>query len=203
MKLEDLPDFAKPYKKKGYEVRLCGKAYRLLRISSKRVEGKKYPVLSQEYIGTILEDGTLKKSKIESRGPGFVQEFGLSDFLMKRFRRTLQRSIYGYEGERGLHILLLGILFYVFGTVSEEAIKRCRLTCKHAKVLSSVASEQRKRIERLSQKIATEQEKLFGTDRADFEMFMRLCVVESVSKKAPEYPEEALEILHRHEGALS
>lgn len=203
MRLEDLPDFAKPYKKTGYDVRLCGKAYRLLRISSKRVKGKKYPVISQEYIGTILEDGTLKKSKAEVRGPGFVQEFGLSDFLMKRFRRTLQRSIYGYDAEKGFHILLLGILFYVFGTVSEEAIKRCRLTCKYAKDLSGVASEQRRRIERLSQKVAGEQEKLFGADRADFEMFMRLCVVDSVSEKTPEYPEEALEILHRHEEASS
>ena len=55
MKLEDLPEFAKPYKKRGYDVRLSRGTYQLLRISSKRVEGKSYPVLVQEYIGIIKE----------------------------------------------------------------------------------------------------------------------------------------------------
>ena len=50
MKLELLPDFAKPFKTKGYDVRLVKNSYQLFRVTSKRVEGKKYPVLSQEYI---------------------------------------------------------------------------------------------------------------------------------------------------------
>ena len=53
MKLELLPDFAKPFKTKGFDVRLVKNSYQLFRVTSKRVEGKKHPVLSQEYIGTI------------------------------------------------------------------------------------------------------------------------------------------------------
>jgi len=53
MKKELLPDFAKPYKTKGFDVRLVRGCYQLFKISSKRVEGKSYPVLTQIYIGTI------------------------------------------------------------------------------------------------------------------------------------------------------
>lgn len=198
MKLEDLPNFAKPYKKPGYDVRKSGDSYRLIKITSERVEGKKYPVLKQLYIGTILEDGTLKKSHPHSPSPGFSQEFGLSDFLLKRFKRTLQRSVYGYEGEKATELIKLAILYYVLGTVSDIAIKRCRLTCANAEKLSKLATEQRVRIERLSQKIAAKQSELFREDKADFEMLMRLCVVDSLAEKNPEYPEEATAILQRH-----
>ena len=53
MKLDLLPDFAKPFKTKGFDVRLVRGSYQLFKVSSKRVEGKKYPVLEQSYIGTI------------------------------------------------------------------------------------------------------------------------------------------------------
>ena len=54
MKLENIPGFAKPYKKKGYDVRLVGGTYQLFRVSSKKVEDKNYPVLIQE-IGSFTE----------------------------------------------------------------------------------------------------------------------------------------------------
>lgn len=56
MKLDLLPDFAKPFKTKGFDVRLVRGSYQLFKVSSKRVEGKKYPVLEQSYIGTIDPD---------------------------------------------------------------------------------------------------------------------------------------------------
>lgn len=197
MKLEDLPDFAKPYKKKGFDVRKSGDAYRLLRITSKRVEGKKYPVLVQEYIGTILKDGTLRKA--QEKGPSFgpYQEFGLSDFLMNQHKRLLQRSLYGYKGEQFLPLLKLAVLFYVFGSISPIALTHSRLTVKDADALAAIAATQRPRIERLSKKIQDAQEELFGEEKTDFELLMRLCVVDALSQKTPPYPPEALEILKR------
>ena len=56
MKIDLLPDFAKPYKTKGFDVRLVRGSYQLFKVTSKRVEGKKYPVLEQSYIGTIDPD---------------------------------------------------------------------------------------------------------------------------------------------------
>lgn len=197
MKLENLPDFAKPYKKKGFDVRKVGDSYRLLRISSKRVEGKKYPVLVQEYIGTILKDGTLRKSQEKEPSFGPYQEFGLSDFLMNRHKRLLQRSLYGYAGEQFLPLIKLAVLSYVFGTVSPVALSHSRLTAKDAEALTPIARTQQKRIERLSKKIQSAQEELFGGDRADFELLMRLCVVDSLSQKTPSYPQEAVAILKR------
>ena len=37
MKLEQLPDFAKPYKKRGYDVRLIYGRYQLFRHTSRKV----------------------------------------------------------------------------------------------------------------------------------------------------------------------
>lgn len=197
MKLEDLPDFAKPYKKKGFDVRKCGKAFRLLRISSKRVEGKSYPVLVQEYIGTILEDGSLKRKPERSPSSGQYQEFALSDFLMRHHKRLLQRSLYGYKGDMSVRLIKLAVLFYVFGTVSELALNHSRLTQDDVGDLIEVARTQQERIKRLSEKIRVAQEDLLGDDRTDFEMLMRLCVVDRLSQKVPEYPKEAVEILSR------
>ena len=45
IKIDLLPDFAKPYKTKSYDVRLVRGSYQLFKVTSKRVEGKKYPVL--------------------------------------------------------------------------------------------------------------------------------------------------------------
>ena len=49
MTINDLPDFAKKYKTKGYDVRYVNGTYVLFKVSSKRVPDKKYPVLVQEY----------------------------------------------------------------------------------------------------------------------------------------------------------
>lgn len=197
MKIDDIPDFAKPYKKKGYDVRRSGSAYRLVRITSKRVAGKSYPVLVQEYIGTILEDGSLRRKASVVPHSGIYQEFGLSDFLMRRHKRALLRSIYGYSGDAvAVPMVMLAIVHYVFGTMSKNAISHCRLTV--GQDFGKLARIQKTRIERLSTKIGKEQSALLGEDKADFELLMRLCVVDSLSETVPEYPEEAIAILQAH-----
>ena len=199
MKLEDLPEFAKPYKKRGYDVRLSRGTYQLLRISSKRVEGKSYPVLVQEYIGIIKEDGTLRRKASPSPGTVVFQEFGLSDFLMKRYGRMLRRSIFNGTEEFKRPLVCLAILSYVLGSVSDIAIKRCRLTSGlNADELAYIRKKDIKRVQRLRMKIASEQEALLGDDLADFELLMRLCVVDPASAATPEYPQEALVILEKH-----
>ena len=63
MKYEDLPEFARPYKKKGYDVRKRKDTFFLYRITSRRVEGKKNPQLVQEYIGIINPESLLTAAK--------------------------------------------------------------------------------------------------------------------------------------------
>lgn len=198
MKIEKLPDFAKPYKKTGYDVRHKGGSYQLFRISSHRVEGKSYPVLTQEYIGTIREDGSLQRKSTPSRHPVTYQEFGLSDFLMRRHHRVLQQSMFNGSPESAKVLIPLAIVLYVFGTVSDTALSCCRLTAGQIDLLRQFRPENLLRVERLSSKILQEQQLLFGDDRIDFELLMRLCVVDSLAATVPAYPAEALEILGKH-----
>ena len=66
----------------------------------KRVEGKKYPVLSQEYIGTIDPvKGLLPKKVVVKTGVNdALVEYGLSYFMYKRFNRELKRSLFNVGG---------------------------------------------------------------------------------------------------------
>ena len=53
MKLIDLPDYAKKYKTKGYDVKKINNEFYLYKVDHKRVDDKPYPVTSLTYIGKI------------------------------------------------------------------------------------------------------------------------------------------------------
>ena len=86
MKKELLPDFAKPYKTKGYDVRLVRGCYQLFKISSKRVEGKSYPVLTQTLIVKIVCDIYLKNLKLISFFLFKEPVFGVSHYNLLNLR---------------------------------------------------------------------------------------------------------------------
>lgn len=197
MKLEDLPDYAKPYKKKGYDVRKQGKTYFLYKISSKRVAGKKYPVLEQEYIGVIDESGRLinKKEYPSEKSIEYI-EWGLSSFIYKKHKRALQRAIFNGGNSE---LIMLAVIQYVFGSISEVAINSCYIARdkkEELKKLAPVVSDERRK--RLVKKIAEEQRILFGEDLIDAEILMRLCVMDKESSTEPEYSSEVLALLERH-----
>lgn len=120
MKLEDIPDFAKPYKKRGYDVRLRKGVYTLLKVTSRRVPGKKNPVLVQEYLGVIdPEKGLLpKKLKPDPQKPPL--EYGLSRFLMANFKRELQRSCSGSDVQ--LVSTRLAVVQFIYGGYEKELL---------------------------------------------------------------------------------
>ena len=109
MKKELLPDFAKPYKTKGFDVRLVRGCYQLFKISSKRVEGKSYPVLTQIYIGTIDPVKGLVEKKLSSDELTSLVEYGLSNFILKHFKRDLIRSMYNINSE---YLLILAVTYF-------------------------------------------------------------------------------------------
>ena len=80
MKLEKLPDFAKPFKKKGFDISKSGNRYQLFQVSSKRVEGKQYPVATRTYIGTIDPVKGLIPKKVDPQKQSSEEfvEYGLS-----------------------------------------------------------------------------------------------------------------------------
>ena len=202
MKLENIPDFAKPYKKKGFDVRCKKGVYHLYRISSKRVEGKSYPVLQQEYIGIINPDGSLieKKRYVDESNKNKERvylEFGLSDFLYSKYKRTLTRSLFNITGEKASSIIALSIVQYVFSSISDTAIECCYLSKgKEEKMIEERdGGMQSKRIERLVKKIEEHQKLYFGDSLKDFETLMKLCVIERDSANKPAYPEKAMAII--------
>ena len=120
MKKELLPDFAKPYKTKGFDVRLVRGCYQLFKISSKRVEGKSYPVLTQIYIGTIDPVKGLVEKKLSSDELPALVEYGLSNFILKHFKRDLIRSMYNINSE---YLLILAVTYFMYGHFEERFVK--------------------------------------------------------------------------------
>ena len=128
MRIDLLPDYAKPYKTKGYDVRVVNGVYRLIKISSKRVPGKKYPVLQQEFIGIIDKDKGLIPKKTYPSLSADSLEFGLSNFIYLNFRRDLQRLVFG--GDRNFIYSRLAIIFYIYGSVDLRFLKLSFLSCR-------------------------------------------------------------------------
>lgn len=120
MKLDLLPDFAKPYKTKGFDVRLVRGSYQLFKVSSKRVEGKKYPVLEQTYIGTIDPDKGLLPKKVSSLTPTLV-EYGLSHFIRCNFKRKIQRSMFNHSCPE--QSFILGVILFMYGHIQDRFIR--------------------------------------------------------------------------------
>lgn len=124
MKLNDLPDFAKPYKTKGYDIRLTRNRYQLFKITSKRVEGKCYPVQQQEYIGTIdpIKGLVPKKKRISKiQKDECLLEYGLSNFILKRYKRVLMRSLFNCGDS--IIFIKLAIIKFMYGHTDERFIK--------------------------------------------------------------------------------
>ena len=204
MKYEDLPEFARPYKKKGYDVRKRKDTFFLYRITSRRVEGKKNPQLVQEYIGIINPDGTLLEKKRRPSREKDAQEriyleYGLSSFIYRQFRRELRRSLFNSGGKIGESIVVAATVKYVLGTVSETAFGSCWLSAaRKEEVMATAGLLSEERLDRLVNKIRTLMERMFGPDRSDFEIVMRLCVCEEGAGALPPYPAKALEIMERN-----
>lgn len=202
MKLADLPEYAKPFKKKGYDVRKQGETYFLYRITSHRVQGKKYPVLEQKYIGAIDKSGTLIKKKEypkEDNKTHVWLEYGLSSFIMKKYSRILVRSLFNGSLDKNKPLIILAIVKYVFGSTSDIAIESCNLSHKMREDILKIRDIcSLDRLERLVNKIGELEKLTLRDDREDFEILMKLCVIEKDSSLEPSYPEKTLEILEKH-----
>ena len=119
MKKEDLPDFAKPYKTKGYDVRLVRGAYQLFKISSKRVPDKSYPVLIQEYVGTIDPEKGLIPKKITSKQASAFVEYGLSHFILSRYKSELL-EVCNFDNSESIQSVYMGIVKFMYGHTQQR-----------------------------------------------------------------------------------
>lgn len=198
-KKQELPDWVAKHKEAGTTVRKRGDSYILLRVSSKRVKGKKYPMLQQEYMGVITkEKGLVRKvpSARIDRNP--MSEFGLSAFILHTFGRRLERSVYGLKGERAMVAVRLAIVNYVMGGISEASIELCAITFGREKALLEESKRQpANRISSVTNKISAMMRELVPdkAKREAFETRLRYTVTPDKGHAAFEdIPKELLEI---------
>lgn len=153
MKIESLPEFAKPYKTKGYDVRLVRGHYQLFKISSKRVPGKSYPKLVQTYVGTITEDKGLIHRKVSVERASALVEYGFSHFILSHYKRDLLRCFFNNSGS--IQTVYMGIVLFMYGHTQQRFID---LSCLNTLIVPCPELEgscAQKRIAKIANKIAS------------------------------------------------
>lgn len=136
MKLIDLPDYAKKYKTKGYDVKKVGNEYYQYKVEHHYDKEKKYSVARFIYIGRIDKDrGLIKSNAIKDNNVISYLEYGLSNFLYSHFKRSLQRSLFNISGDFANNIIKIGIIKYLFGDINIYSLKSSFLTYKQANEL--------------------------------------------------------------------
>lgn len=152
MKTIDLPEWTLKFKKKGYAIRKNGTNYALYKVSSHRVKGLSYPRIEQEYIGTLDENKGLILKKNSDYIPIYI-EYGLSNFLVLNFFRSLQRSVFNSKESFSKNIIYLSIINYIFNGYSEEFLKLSYLTKYNEELYSLSNIVSKERVKRLTNKI--------------------------------------------------
>lgn len=128
MKLEDLPDFTKKYKIKGYDVKKIGNEYYQYKIEHYRTPDKSYPVTKSIYIGKIDKEKGLIKANSNSEDVVVYLEYGLSNYIFKNYKRALQRSLFNISGEHAINLIKLGIINFIYNEVSLSTLRYSYLT---------------------------------------------------------------------------
>lgn len=199
MKLEDLPEFARPYKTKGYDVRKRGNSFALFKISSKRVKGKKYPVLNQKYIGVIDPvKGLIESSKNDNLDKTMV-EYGLTSIIYKNFFNDICNASYG---SRDKTFVKLCIIHYVFGNIEERTLRLTHLSVNDNECFitaEKITIDRVIKISRVIDKLLKERIK----DESDLLYIInasKMIMVDSDIKyiQEKECPEELMEVLDKY-----
>ena len=198
MKLDLLPDFAKPYKKKGYDIRFVNNKYQLFKISSKRVENKKYPILVQEYIGTIDSSKglILKKPTLSSD----LVEYGFSNFILSKYKRMLIRSIFNGSND-SIGLIYLAIINFMYKHYEERFINLSYLSNYKEKYESFLKLNIESRVNNLTTRIESLLDTVINNkDDKDFliESLKNIKVSRLDLKPKITYSDELLELFKKY-----
>ena len=198
MKLDLLPDFAKPYKKKGYDIRFVNNKYQLFKISSKRVVNKKYPILVKEYIGTIDSSKglILKKPTLSSD----LVEYGFSNFILSKYKRMLIRSIFNGSND-SIGLIYLAIINFMYKHYEERFINLSYLSNYKEKYESFLKLNIESRVNNLTNRIESLLDTVINNkDDKDFliESLKNIKVSRLDLKPKITYSDELLELFKKY-----
>lgn len=141
MKIDDLPDYAKKYKAKGYDVKKVGNEYYQYKVEHHREKDRKYPITKFVYIGKIDRDkGLILSNSSTDENIDFVLEYGLSNYIFSNYRRAIQRSLFNLAGEFAVDLIRLGIVNFIFDEVSEASLASSYLTYRDVDPLMGLYS---------------------------------------------------------------
>lgn len=203
MKKSELPEWARKYDRPGLAFRKVGDSFQVLEVSSKRVEGKDYPVLSQNYIGTITEkDGLVPARKKKPCIPEMI-ECCLSHFVIENHARDIKRSFFNSAGPIAESMMRAAVLGWVFGCVPQERmIGLSALSIGFEEGMKKTLSLPSDRLEKA---VASVQRIVSGdiVDAGDLAFLRARLATETVPKSDPRfpgYPDDIKELLAKYGG---
>lgn len=101
--MSNIPDWARPWKRKGTVLMMVGDLCCIYKSTSKRVPGKKNPVPVRTYLGTVTPDGVVVKKDINiDKGDMDVYEAGFTDFILSCVPEKLVKGSAGESEEERL-----------------------------------------------------------------------------------------------------
>ncbi len=172
-----MPEWVLKYKKKGYTIHKTGNSYALYKATSTYVPNS-HPKTILTYVGIITEQGLKQKKETPGTSHSFV-EYGLSNFLYEHFHRDLQRMMFNSSKEMSKPVILLAIVKYIYGTVSDVAISSSYMPNKEFELLKKMReSTSEKRLDVLVGKLDGLMRAAFMEDVEDVKILLRLVVIE-------------------------
>ena len=194
MKRENLPEFAKIYKTKGYDVRKRNDIYYLYKITSVCCKEKKYPVLKQEYIGVIDPIKGLIRKETNISINGQLLEYGYSHFLYVNFAISIRNSSFTNTSP---DFVKACVLYYIYKTTDERVIKLSSLYNEQIKGFFKTSSI--KRIQSLSNKLdILIKSKITNDADLKYISFSLMNIMAINNKRVVEYADYLLNLLSQY-----
>lgn len=204
MRKKDLPEWARKFDGDGIAFREKGDSFVLLRVSSRRVEGKKYPVLTQEYLGTVTEKGGFVPANERAKSSDSLVECSLSHFIMANFRRELLRAVFNSRPGMAENKVRAAIVLFVYGSITERTVRMTAISAGREEEIARIGSSSAATIAKLSKKIGMLLAERIPDEtlRNDLICALRQGMADRRSPAFRGYGAEALEILKECGGSF-
>lgn len=204
MRKSELPAWAAKYDRKGLAFRKRGDAFRVYEVSSKRTEGKAYPVLTQKYIGTLTEKDGLLPARTKERKLTGQLECCLSHFVIENFGREIKRSFFN-SGDFKDALLRAAVIGWMFGCIPQKRMIPLSASSigfeeKMEKVLSMSEDRMKKAVSSVDRAVSAVIKD--PADLAYLRSRLLTCTVPESDTRFPGYPEDIAKLLATYGGTF-